>query len=66
MPLSYLPLNYAELFRAAMLYSVAAWAAFLLLVAAALLASILHENPARLTSLRGELRALGVALRDAA
>ena len=36
MPLSYLPLNYAELFRAAMLYSVAAWAVFLLLVAAAL------------------------------
>lgn len=33
---------------------------------AALLASILHERPARLTSLRGELRGLGVALRDAA
>ncbi|HET7572138.1 MAG TPA: imidazole glycerol phosphate synthase cyclase subunit [Gaiellaceae bacterium] len=33
---------------------------------AALLASILHENPARLVSLRDELRALGVALRDAA
>ena len=30
---------------------------------AALLASILHENPARLGSLRDELRALGVALR---
>ena len=33
---------------------------------AALLASILHENPARLTSLRDELRELGVPLRDAA
>jgi cyclase len=33
---------------------------------AALLASILHENPARLTSLRAELRDLGVPLRDAA
>ena len=33
---------------------------------AALLASILHENPARLTLLRRELRELGVALRDAA
>jgi cyclase len=33
---------------------------------AALLASILHENPDRLTSLRAELRELGVALRDAA
>jgi cyclase len=33
---------------------------------AALLASILHENPARLVSLRDELRALGVELRDAA
>jgi len=33
---------------------------------AALLASILHENPERLTSLRAELRALGVPLRDAA
>jgi cyclase len=33
---------------------------------AALLASILHEDPVRLTSLRDELRALGVALRDAA
>jgi cyclase len=33
---------------------------------AALLASILHENPARLVSLRAELRDLGVPLRDAA
>jgi cyclase len=33
---------------------------------AALLASILHEDPARLTSLRNELRDLGVPLRDAA
>jgi cyclase len=33
---------------------------------AALLASILHEQPARLIELRGELRALGVPLRDAA
>jgi cyclase len=33
---------------------------------AALLASILHEDPERLTSLRAELRQLGVALRDAA
>lgn len=33
---------------------------------AALLASILHESPARLTTLRGELRDLGVPLRDAA
>jgi len=33
---------------------------------AALLASILHERPARLTSLRAELRDLGVPLRDAA
>ncbi len=33
---------------------------------AALLASILHEDPDRLTSLRAELRDLGVALRDAA
>jgi len=32
----------------------------------ALLASILHENPARLASLRDELRELGVPLRDAA
>jgi cyclase len=33
---------------------------------AALLASILHEQPARLARLRDELRALGVCLRDAA
>jgi imidazole glycerol-phosphate synthase subunit HisF len=33
---------------------------------AALLASILHEQPARLAQLRDELRALGVCLRDAA
>jgi imidazole glycerol-phosphate synthase subunit HisF len=33
---------------------------------AALLASIVHENPARLGSLRDELRGLGVPLRDAA
>jgi cyclase len=33
---------------------------------AALLASILHENPDRLVSLRHELRAAGVPLRDAA
>jgi len=33
---------------------------------AALLASILHERPARLVSLREELRSLGVPLRDAA
>jgi cyclase len=33
---------------------------------AALLASILHEEPARLVTLRDELRALGVPLRDAA
>ena len=33
---------------------------------AALLASILHEQPARLSELRAELRALGVPLRDAA
>ena len=33
---------------------------------AALLASILHEDPDRLTSLRDELRGLGVKLRDAA
>jgi cyclase len=33
---------------------------------AALLASILHENPARLETLRAELRGLGVPLRDAA
>jgi cyclase len=34
-------------------------------VQAALLASILHENPARLLSLRAELAELGVPLRDA-
>ena len=33
---------------------------------AALLASILHENPRRLDTLRAELRGLGVPLRDAA
>ena len=33
---------------------------------AALLASILHEDPERLTSLRQELRGMGVELRDAA
>jgi cyclase len=33
---------------------------------AALLASIVHENPARLTTLREELRELGVEVRDAA
>lgn len=33
---------------------------------AALLASILHENPVRLSALRDELRGLGVSLRDAA
>jgi imidazole glycerol phosphate synthase subunit HisF len=33
---------------------------------AALLASILHEDPDRLTSLREELRELGVPVRDAA
>ena len=33
---------------------------------AALLASILHERPARLSTLRAELRDLGVPLRDAA
>jgi cyclase len=33
---------------------------------AALLASILHEDPERLTSLREELRGMGVRLRDAA
>jgi cyclase len=33
---------------------------------AALLASILHEDPARLVSLRDELRSLGIPLRDAA
>ena len=41
-------------------------AAALEVAQAALLASILHENPERLTSLRAELRELGVALRDAA
>jgi imidazole glycerol-phosphate synthase subunit HisF len=41
-------------------------AAALELAQAALLASILHENPARLESLRTELRGLGVPLRDAA
>jgi cyclase len=38
----------------------------LAVVQAALLASILHENPARLAPLRDELRSLGVPLRDAA
>jgi imidazole glycerol phosphate synthase subunit HisF len=33
---------------------------------AALVASILHERPARLESLRLELRGLGIPLRDAA
>ncbi|HZC30304.1 MAG TPA: HisA/HisF-related TIM barrel protein, partial [Gaiellaceae bacterium] len=33
---------------------------------AALLASILHENPMRLRALRDELKSLGVPLRDAA
>jgi imidazole glycerol-phosphate synthase subunit HisF len=41
-------------------------AAALQVAQAALLASILHEDPARLASLRGELRDLGVAVRDAA
>jgi cyclase len=41
-------------------------AAALEVAQAALLASILHENPARLASLRAELRGLGVPLRDAA
>ena len=41
-------------------------AAALAIADAALLASILHEQPARLTSLRNELRDLGVPLRDAA
>ena len=40
-------------------------AAALEVAQAALLASILHENPARLETLRSELRALGVPLRDA-
>ena len=39
-------------------------AAALEIAQAALLASILHENPARLETLRGELRSLGVPLRD--
>ncbi len=41
-------------------------AAALEVTGAALLASILHENPARLTALRHELAVLGVELRDAA
>jgi imidazole glycerol-phosphate synthase subunit HisF len=41
-------------------------AAALEVAQAALLASILHEDPERLTSLRDELRGLGVPLRDAA
>jgi imidazole glycerol-phosphate synthase subunit HisF len=41
-------------------------AAALGIAQAALLASILHERPTRLVSLRGELRELGVPLRDAA
>jgi cyclase len=41
-------------------------AAALEIAQAALLASILHEDPARLASLRSELRELGVAVRDAA
>jgi cyclase len=41
-------------------------AAALEVAQAALLASILHEDPERLTSLREELRERGVALRDAA
>lgn len=41
-------------------------AAALAVADAALLASILHEDPARLVSLREELRSLGVPLRDAA
>jgi len=41
-------------------------AAALAVSQAALLASILHENPARLVTLRDELRDLGVPLRDAA
>jgi len=41
-------------------------AAALQVAQAALLASILHEDPARLVSLRAELRELGVPLRDAA
>jgi cyclase len=41
-------------------------AAALEVAQAALLASILHEDPDRLTSLRHELRDLGVEVRDAA
>jgi cyclase len=41
-------------------------AAALEVAQAALLASILHEDPARLSSLRDELRKLGVRVRDAA
>ena len=41
-------------------------AAALRIAQAALLASILHESPARLVTLRDELRGLGVPLRDAA
>ena len=41
-------------------------AAALQIAQAALLASILHEQPDRLTTLRQELRGLGVPLRDAA
>jgi cyclase len=41
-------------------------AAALEVAQAALLASILHESPPRLTELRDELRGLGVPLRDAA
>jgi cyclase len=41
-------------------------AAALDIAQAALLASILHEDPARLVRLRAELRELGVPLRDAA
>jgi imidazole glycerol-phosphate synthase subunit HisF len=41
-------------------------AAALEVAQAALLASILHEDPARLVSLRDELRTLGVPIRDAA
>ena len=41
-------------------------AAALAVADAALLASILHERPARLSTLRAELRDLGVPLRDAA
>jgi cyclase len=41
-------------------------AAALEVAQAALLASVLHESPARLLTLRNELRGLGVPLRDAA